>query len=265
MSRTILTGLVVLATICAAQNRGPYLGFDKNNYPGDDLLPTLHRTFAYTGFWLNNPPGMTSNPWASKRAVLQEAGFGFLILFNGRPDSQLKGQDASALGTADAKAAVRAAQREGFPSHVLIFIDQEEGGRLLPEQAAYLDAWFAGVVRTGLRAGIYCSGIDVADGKSVISTAKDIAARFPEVKQWIFNDQCPPSPGCVAKAADPTKGGIENALVWQFAQSPRSQFAVFCKVGYAADKNCYAPGLPQSDKTMLDMNTSSEADPSAGR
>ncbi|HTA85733.1 MAG TPA: glycoside hydrolase domain-containing protein [Silvibacterium sp.] len=265
MLRTILTGLVLLATICAAQNRGPYLGFDKNNYPGDDLLPTLHRTFAYTGFWLNNPPGMTSNPWASKRAVLQEAGFGFLILFNGRLDSQLKGQDAIALGTADAKAAVRAVQREGFPSHVLIFIDQEEGGRLLPEQAAYLDAWFAGVVRAGLRAGIYCSGIDVEDGKSVISTSKDIAARFPEVKQWIFNDQCPPSPGCVAKAGNPAKGGIENALVWQFAQSPRSQFAVSCKVGYAADNNCYAPGLSQSDKTMLDMNTSNEADPSVGR
>jgi hypothetical protein len=265
MSRTILTGLLLLSAICHAQSRGPYLGFDKNDYPGDELLPSLRKTFAYTGFWLNDPPGMTSNRWAGKRAVLQKAGFGFLILFNGRLDAQLKDQDVAALGTADAEAAVQAARREGFPPHVLIFIDQEEGGRLLPEQATYLSAWFAGVVRAGLRAGIYGSGIAVPDGKSTISTAKDVAARFPEVKQWIFNDQCPPSPGCVAKAADPTKGGIKNALVWQFAQSPRSQFAASCKVGYAADKNCYAPSLPQSGKTMLDMNTSNEADPSAGR
>jgi len=263
--RTLFIGLMFLAAICHAQSRGPYLGFDKDDYPGDAPLPALHKTFAYAGYWLNNPPGMASNPWTGKRAIVRSAGFGFLVLFNGRLDSQLKGQDAIALGTADAKAAVRAAQREGFPSHVLIFIDQEEGGRLLPEQAAYLSAWFGAVVRAGLRAGIYCSGIDVPDGKSSISTAKEIAERFPEVKQWIFNDQCPPSPGCVAKAADPAKGGIENALVWQFAQSPRSQFAASCKVGYAADKNCYAPGLPQTDKTRIDMNTSNEADPSAGR
>ncbi len=257
--------VLVSALFCFAQNSGHYLGFDKNGYPGDDLLPALHKTFAYTGYWLNNPPGMTSNPWAGKREVIRKAGFGFLILFNGRLDVQLRGQDAAALGASDAKAAVESARSQGFPAYAVIFIDQEEGGRLLPEQAAYLGAWFAGVHRAGSGAGIYCSGINVPDGQSTISTARDVASRFSDVKLWIFNDQCPPAPGCTVKTADPAMGGIKNALVWQYAQSPRSQFAAACKAGYAADRNCYAPGLPQSNQTQLDLNISNLRDPSGGR
>ncbi len=265
MMRGLLTVLVLFPALCGAQAGRHYLGFDKNDYPGDELLPALHKTFAYTGYWLNNPPGTTSNPWAGKRVWVRAAGFGFLILFNGRLDSELKGKDAAALGAVDAVAAVQAARREGFPPHAVIFLDQEEGGRLLPEQAAYLGAWFTGVAKVGFRTGLYCSGIDIPDGKSVISTARDVAARFPQVKLWIFNDQCPPSPGCVPKGADPTTGGIKDALVWQYARSPRSQIAASCKAGYASDNSCYAPGLPQSDKTQVDINTSNDADPSAGR
>src|SRR5271170_4978238 len=187
--RRIFTIFMLLPALCHAQAGRHNLGFDKNDYPGDELLPALHKTFAYTGFWLNNPPGMTSNPWAGKRDRVRTAGFGFLILFNGRLDDQLKGQDAEALGTADAETAVQAARREGFSPHAIIFLDQEEGGRLLPEQAAYLGAWFADIAKAGMRAGIYCSGIDVPDGESNISTAKDVAVRFPEVKLWIVNDQ----------------------------------------------------------------------------
>jgi hypothetical protein len=265
MMRTLITIVVLFPTLCNAQAGRHYLGFDKNDYPGDELLLALHKTFAYTGYWLNNPPAMTSNPWAGKRAQIRAAGFGFLILFNGRLDAELKGHDAAALGAADAEAAVQAERREGFPPHAIIFLDQEEGGRLLPEQATYLHAWFAAISKAGFRAGTYCSGIDIPDGKSTISTARDVAARFPEVKEWIFNDQCPPALGCVAKAADPTKGGIKDALVWQYARSPRSQIAASCKAGYAADNSCYAPGLPQTSKTQIDMNTSNTLDPSAGR
>jgi Domain of unknown function (DUF1906) len=270
MLRNFLAGLVLLPAICAAQAHGPYLGFDKNLYPGDDLLPALHKTFAFTGYWLNDPPGMTSNPWAGKRPQLRAAGFGFLILFNGRLDAQLKSANAAELGTADAAAAAEAARREGFPSHAILFLDQEEGGRLLPEQAAYLSAWFAGVAKAGFRPGIYCSGIDVPEGSGTISTSKDIAARFPEVKLWIVNDQCPPAPGCVAHALDLVKSGVEhalveNALVWQFARSPRSEFASACGQGYASDQNCYAPGLPHSEKNFVDLNASASPDPSGGR
>ncbi|MFZ0632538.1 MAG: glycoside hydrolase domain-containing protein [Acidobacteriaceae bacterium] len=244
-----------------------YVGFDKNAYPGDDALAVLHRTFAYTGFWLNDPSGLTANPWVGKRAVVRAAGFGFLILFNGRFDAQLKGQDAAALGRQDAAAAVKAAEREGFPRGAVIFLDQEEGGALLAEQAAYIGGWIVGVEKSAYRPGVYCSGIRVAAGAKQTSTAEDVAARWPEAKLWVWNDQCPPAPGCVVgKAGGPARSGVANAWVWQYARSPRnSQGTAACRTTYAADNGCYASGLPQSAATWVDLDVSGSADPSHGR
>jgi len=212
---------------------------------------------------------MTSNPWVGKRAQLRAAGFGFLILFNGRLDAQLKGRDAATLGKADAQAAIDAGLRENFPAGSIIFLDQEEGGRLLPEQAAYVGAWITAVSYSDFRAGVYCSGIPVPDAGGKITTAQDIAARFAtednQLALWVLNDQCPPSPGCALRAANPARSGIKDALVWQYARSPRSRAGGSCKVGYAADSRCYAPHLPHSDRTQLDLNTSNTSDPSIGR
>ena len=113
----------------AQSGAGHYFGFDKNNYPGDDLLPGLRRSFSYTGYWLNNPPGANSNSWTGKRAILKAKGFGFMILYNGRLDAELRGKDAAALGRADAAAAISAAQREGFaPGAILFSIRKRAGG-----------------------------------------------------------------------------------------------------------------------------------------
>src|ERR1700693_3923898 len=76
-----------------------YLGFDRNDYPGDSNLKVLRQTFSYSGYWLNNPPGAKTNSWAGKRKTLQSAGFGFLVLFNGRTYAQIKAvQGAGNLG-----------------------------------------------------------------------------------------------------------------------------------------------------------------------
>ena len=243
-----------------------YLGFDKDGYPGDANLGPLHKTFAYTGYWLNDPPGMNTNPWAAKRATLRAQGFGFLLLFNGRVYAQLNGRDAASIGKTDGEAAAAAARHEGFPARAVIFLDQEEGGRLLTEQAAYIGAWIDAVRRAGYLPGIYCPGIDVPDGKSTISTAQDILSRFPGVRLWAANDQCPPAPGCALKAAAPASSGFPQATVWQYAQSPRRpQYTARCSATYASDGNCYAPGLPHSPETFLDLDTASSSDPSHGR
>jgi hypothetical protein len=254
------------AFVAGAQHS--YIGFDKNGYPGDDLLPALHQTFAFTGYWLNNPPGMSNNPWAEKRGVVRAAGLGFLVLFNGRLDAQLKGQDAADLGREDAAAALAAAKSEGFPAGTIIFLDQEEGGSLLPEQAAYVGAWIAAVNHATYKGGVYCSGIAVPSGAKIISTAKDVETRFPTAKLWIWDDRCPPAPGCVAptKGFDSGKSGLTNALVWQYAQSPRRpENTAACERTYAVDGRCYAPGLPHSEQTYLDLNVSRFTDPSHGR
>ena len=48
--------LAQLAATVAAGEKGPFLGFDRNVYPGDDALPILRKT-AETG-----PLTTTSNP-----------------------------------------------------------------------------------------------------------------------------------------------------------------------------------------------------------
>src|ERR1700739_535765 len=67
-----------------------YIGFDRNTYPGDSALRLLRQNFSFSGYWLNAPPNESSNTWEGKRGLLASNGFGFLVLFNGRLERQLK-------------------------------------------------------------------------------------------------------------------------------------------------------------------------------
>ena len=249
--------------------QGHYLGFDRNQYPGDDQLKALRSSFAYTGYWLNVPPGAAQNSWSGKRALLSEHGFGFLILFNGRLEAQLHRGNAAALGRADAADAISSARREGFPANAILFLDQEEGGRLLPDQMAYVMAWVEAVRQSKYRPGVYCSGIAVPEGAASISSAKDILehAGGRPIALWVADDACPPSPGCVVspRVPPPEASGTPEALVWQYSQSPRRAFANQCAESYAPDGNCYAPHMQDSAASFLDLNVSQSPDPSSGR
>jgi hypothetical protein len=264
-----------LATIAAlscallqAQN-GSYLGFDRNTYPGDANLKALHQTFSYTGYWLNRPPGERANAWTGHRAAVESAGFGFLVLFNGRVYAELKSvANAKRLGNADAQTGVAAARREGFPAHTIIFLDQEQGGRMLPEQKAYIYAWVDALTAAGFRAGIYCSGVAAADDGNVV-TAEDIrqSAAGRQIVYWAINDACPPAPGCAfpQRPPSPAQSSVPFAEVWQFAQSPqRKDVAAQCS-NYNRDGNCYPPGISPAQKLHVDVNTATSPDPSSGR
>jgi hypothetical protein len=249
-----------------------YLGFDRNDYPGDENLKLLRQTFSFTGFWLNRPPGEKNNTWSGKRPALQAAGFGFLLLFNGRLYAQLKTvSNATRLGKSDAQAAVASARREGFPDGAIIFLDQEEGGRMLPEQKAYIYAWVDGVSAAGFRAGIYCSGMAAKEGRGVsVITAEDVRqnAAGRKIAYWVANDACPPSPGCALPkpAPNPAGSGIEFADGWQFAQSPkRRDVAGGCPANYNRDGSCYPPGIDSARHLHVDLDTAGNADPSQGR
>jgi hypothetical protein len=284
VKRIALLLIVLVATGTAAQNTPPdshhvtaastsaYLGFDRNNYPGDQNLKILRQTFSYTGYWLNAPPSARSNTWSGKRGTLQSAGFGFLVLFNGRLFNELKSvSNASKLGKSDARVAVAAARTEGFPARTIIFLDQEQGGRMLAEQKAYIYAWVDGVTAGGFRAGIYCSGISAAkEGGEDIVTAEDIRqnASARKIVFWVTNDACPPSPGCAfpKRAPSPADTGIPFAEVWQFAQSPkRPEVTAACPANYSSDGNCYPPGIDIGQRLHIDVNAATSADPSQGR
>jgi hypothetical protein len=248
-----------------------YLGFDLNAYPGDDALPLLKKTFSFASYWLSAPPGEKSNSWTGKRKLLERQGFGFLVLFNARESREVKStQTARAKGTLDAQQAAKLATQEGFPAGTVIFLDVEEGGRLPTPYQAYLQTWFESLVANGFRAGVYCSGIPVDEGHGVrITTAQDIQAHAGanKIVFWVYNDACPPSPGCGFPSVPPSPSlsGINFASIWQYAQSPmRKQFAARCPVNYAPDGNCYAPN-DQSHKWYLDANVASTPDPSSAK
>jgi len=286
-----ISALALTAVACAQQTPPPsappstpqtYVGFDANDYPGDALLPALRKQFSFTGYWLTNPPGATSNPWIGKRDVLVQNGFGFLVVANGRFDKEIlraqkSGKSPAALARADADAAVAAARREGFPPGTILFLDQEEGGRLLDEQAAYLLAWTEAVAATAYRPGVYASGQPVSDGKGpdgkpvTITTIQDIrehvaAQHLHPIAFWVYQDACPPARGCIvdpAHAPAPSQSLTLDATAWQFAQSPRNKSVTLaCGATYNRDGNCYAPGIPH---VQLDLSSSASPDPSHGR
>ncbi len=152
----------------------------------------------------------------------------------------------------------------------MVFLDIEEGGRLTENYHAYLQEWVAGIAAAGLRAGVYCSGMPVKEGAGVtITTAQDILNREGNrnVAFWVYNDACPPSPGCSFEAGRVklAQSGFTGASVWQYAQSPRrKEFTAACPANYAADGNCYAPS-DEERKWFLDANVADSSDPSNGR
>jgi hypothetical protein len=254
-----------------ARETKSYVGFDRNDYPGDENLAALRQDFSFTGYWLNVPPGAKSNSWVGKRDILRKAGFGFLVLFNGRLDAELrKTKDPAQLGREDAISAAAAAQHEDFPAHTVIFLDVEEGGRMLPEQKAYIYAWVDHVNEVGFRGGVYCSGIAAKEAGGVeVITAQDVRqnANGRSIVYWVVNDACPPSPGCALpkEVPPPTRSGIDFAEVWQLAQSPkRRDVASGCRATYDRDGNCYAPAT-QERHLFLDLNAAASEDPSGGR
>ena len=187
------------------------------------------------------------------------------MLFNGRLYKELK-HDAAGVGQLDGQAAASAARREGFPANTIIFLDIEEGGRMLAEQKAYIYAWVDAISAAGFLAGVYCSGIPAKEGKTSVITAEDIRENEGgrDIRFWVINDACPPSPGCAISATQPSQSGLDFADLWQFAQSPRRKdFAAQCH-NYNRDGNCYPPGIDPASHLHVDINTALSADPSHG-
>jgi hypothetical protein len=244
-----------------------YLGFDRNEYPGDEAMATLRKQFAFVGYWLSPPPGEKTNSWVGKREKLASQGFGFVLLHAGRPGSSLKTMQAGAVaGEADAKKAVENGKKEGFAEGSTIFLDVEEGGRFDDAGHAYFRAWAESLWREHYRPGFYCSGIVVDEGGgSKIISADDIRANLGTIDAayWVFNDACPPSPGCVnpREVPPPSRSGVAYAAIWQISRTPRENVARRC-AGYAKDKSCYA-AVDTAKKWFLDLDVASSANPSA--
>jgi hypothetical protein len=270
---TLLAVILVGTTYGSALDTEPpgVLGFDRNEYPGDGALAILRKNFAFSSYWLSPPPGGKVNTWRGKRELLRSHGFGFLVLYNGPESRRLKSvKAAEQKGEADARDAASSAHTEGFAAQTLIFLDIEEGGRLPKAYHAYLRAWTDELVRRGFRAGVYCSGMAASEGAGVtIVTSDDIRANIGprEMAYWIYNDACPPAPGCgnLRSVPKPSAGGVPYAEVWQISQSPRrTEFTAKCAATYHTDGNCYAPE-DAAHLWFLDIDVANSDDPSGGK
>jgi hypothetical protein len=284
---TSLPGLLLLVITACAQPTTPKtpaaapsssaqnpIGFDSNEYPGDAALPILRRHFAFAGYWLTNPPGAHHNPWLGKRDILLRNNFGFLVLANGKTNAEISrskrnGTSPAALGAKDAATAIAAAQREHFPAHTIIFLDQEEGGRLNDNQSTYLLAWTEAVAHSNFLPGVYASGqpVDDAPGKTIttIQNIRELVAaqHLHEIAFWVYQDGCPPANGCTLNPPPITASGTPDVTAWQYAQSPRRpEITQACAKTYAKDNNCYDPNLPSF---TLDFSVATTTDPSHGR
>ncbi len=123
--------------------------------------------------------------------------------------------------------AARSATKEGFAKGTVIFLDIEEGGRLPETYHLYLQDWVAELARAGYRAGVYCSAIPVNEGggASITDGEKHQDHANPrEIVFWVYNDACPPSPGCsFSTTLLPSQGGNSLAAVWQYVRSPQTK------------------------------------------
>ena len=267
---SILVGSHMSSHVTANQISGvTYLGFDRNVYPGDDAIPVLRKTFTFASYWHSPPPGEKINTWQGKRELLQSHDFGFAVLYRGRESRELKTKiKATEKGSLDAHNATASAKKEGFAPGTVIFLDIEEGGRLPATYHDYLRAWADELTRAGYRPGVYCSAIPVNEGHGVtILTAVDIRKNIGNraLVYWVYNDTCPPAPGCGAPKNPPpvSASGVPYAVIWQFAQSPRrKEYTARCAATYHTDGNCYAPG-DTAHTWFLDVNSALTADPSA--
>lgn len=277
----LLAGVAVVAELGRASARhveklqrsdaatsGEFLGLDRNLYPGEENLKVLARRYAFTGYWLNTPPGEQSNSWQGKRAAVVRAGMGFLLLYNGKTYQQIL-QAGPSAGTVDGAEAVRAARAEGFATGSILFLDIEEGGRMLAEQKSYIFAWAQAVRQAGMQPGVYCSGIDFTEGDgATVSTASDLhdTPQGRDLVFWVANDACPPSPGCLPKPKGlRTAGnGLAWAEIWQYAQSPVRPVAQACRQTYNADGDCRVMAAAGTS-LHVDLNVARSKDPSHGR
>lgn len=190
-----------------------FLGFDRSEYPGDNVMQRL-RTEAqidFTGFYLAPAPSHGNAGWMGKRAFLLGLGLGFAPIYVGQQQSPPGSLNLTApQGTTDGLNAAQLAATAGFPGGSVLYLDVETGPPVHPPFIAYYKAWVQSVIDNGFTPGVYCShhlgaGFIAADNRAV---------------PWVFQlaaiggSFTPPLP-----RPDPSHSSVSGAKVLQYAQN----------------------------------------------
>lgn len=154
---TFLLGACAAPTSSPAPRQPVYAGFDTSIYPGDEIARRWQSgsPYRWIGYYLPAPCHRETS-WVGKRQVLTGMGWGIAILYVGHqafegtaaPDGTAGGPVLCSRtllteeqGRRDARDAATQAQREGFASGSVIFLDIESM-RVIPDSMrAYYGAW----------------------------------------------------------------------------------------------------------------------------
>jgi len=192
-----------------------FLGFDRSEYPGDNLMQRLRAEaqIDFTGFYLAPAPSHSDKGWMDKRAFLQGQGLGFAPVYVGQQQSPPGSTNLTApQGTTDGLNATQLAATAGFPAGSVLYLDVETGPPAKPAFFVYYKAWVQSVIDNGYKAGVYCS--------------HHLAAAFigadNRAVPWVFQlaaiggNFTPPLP-----RPDPSHASFSAARVLQYAQNAK--------------------------------------------
>jgi hypothetical protein len=190
-----------------------FLGFDRSEYPGDNLMQRLRAEaqIDFTGFYLAPAPSHSNKGWMDKKAFLQGLGLGFAPVYVGQQQSPPGSTNLTAAqGTTDGLNATQLAATAGFPAGSVLYLDVETGPPAKPAFFVYYKAWVQSVIDNGYKAGVYCS--------------HHLAAAFigadNRAVPWVFQlaaiggNFTPPLP-----RPDPSHSSFSGARVLQYAQN----------------------------------------------
>jgi hypothetical protein len=215
-------------------------GFDRSDYPGDDVMTWLraHTNLQWCGYYFAPAPSHGDTSWMARRSALVAAGWGIAPIYVGQQITGPGSHNPSAgQGTTDGASAAAFMASEGFEAGRCVYLDLENGPPLTTQLRDYVATWCDAVLEGGFLPGVYCShgfAIDVHDLRS-------------DVRIWAFNVSATRSHPVPAPFPDthPSGCGYLGASAWQLGQS------------------CVIDVPPANlGKLIVDLSTALSADPS---
>ena len=160
-----VAGLSGSAILRQVTDKGPYLGFDTSDYPGDAAMQTWreHAGYDWVGYYLQAPCHKDGS-WSGKRDTLEAMGWGLAVVYVGQqtwgksPRTAKRASSGQTCATnlvngdrgrLDADDAVARTAAEGFPPGTAIFLDLEHMNAVPNAMRDYYSAWTERVLADG--------------------------------------------------------------------------------------------------------------------
>ena len=204
-----------------------YLGFDLNQYPGDAALPLLRQTFSFSDIGLNAAPEESSNSWRGKREIVSSTASVFCVVQRMQRSANLSPcLTPRRLARAMASLLLRRRVKTSSPLRPLFFSIRRKAAECRLSSALIFTRGAMQSAPPGFGPASICRGIVVRESARVtITTADDLRdnAGARKIVYFVYNDACPPSPGCAFPRTPPHRKQAARRLrpYGNRLQSPR--------------------------------------------